>query len=642
MKTSNFTISSGTFHPFGVSKQKGGINFALFSNHAKGVTLRLFLPQKEDPFLEVPLKKSGKIWHILIKNLPEEIEYTYRCEGPYDFKKGLLFNKEMDLIDPYAKALSSSPKWNDPKKPIRGKIVFDPTFDWEHDARPFIPPEEMIIYELHVRGFTKHFSSSVKHPGLFLGIMEKIPHLKKLGVNVIELMPIHEFYEWENPLINPKTNEHLCNFWGYSTANFFTPMNRYGTSKELKELVKAIHREGMEVILDVVYNHTSEGNAINTYHSFRGIDNDSYYITDEHGYHNYSGCGNTFKCQHPYVQELILDSLRHFVLEYHVDGFRFDLASILCRDEKGHPMDTPPLIDRITKDPILAPTKMIAEPWDPGGLYQVGTFPSWKFAEWNGKFRDSVRRFIKGSESPKEFAQRFLGSPDLYRSNRKPFNSINFITIHDGFTLRDLVSYNQKHNEENGEQNRDGTNDNESWNCGAEGTTDDPATNTLRERQMRNFMITLFCAQGVPMLLMGDEYGHTRHGNNNTWGQDNDLNYFLWDELEKNQAFFSFLAKLIQFRKDHSLLHSAEFLTENEVQTTIDSPFIAFKLQELFIAFNPQGRAIEIELPPTDHSWHRIADTMLHIADDFPETPQPLNRTYQMGPYSAFIAKEMK
>ena len=606
----------------GVSKTAEGYQFSLFSHHATSVTLRLFKPGAEDPFAEKHLEKSGDIWSAQVKNLPETFEYTYRCDGPYDIKKGHLFNKEMDLVDPYAKQLNDTPKWNDHRIPPRGMIAPAKTFDWGHDSRPMIPLNELIVYEMHVRGFTQDESSQVKHPGTFLGMIEKIPHLKELGINAVELLPIHTFNERENLKVNPKTETQLFNYWGYSTGNFFTPMSSYGTSEDLKILIKELHRNDIEVILDVVYNHTSEGSYSDYYYSFRGIDNAIYYMVDENGYFNYSGCGNTLNCNHPIVQKLIIDSLRSFVTEYHVDGFRFDLASIFSRGLDGHPMKNPPLIDKITRDPILGPTKLIAEPWDPGGLYQVGSFPSWKFGEWNDQFRDQMRNFIRGNGDKEATKKKLMGSTDLYQS---PDKSYNFITIHDGFSLRDLVSYNQKHNELNGEQNQDGTDNNVSWNCGEEGPTNNDEILALREKQIRNFFVALLLSRGIPMILMGDEYGHTKQGNNNTWCQDNEPNYFLWDELEKKRALLQFVSKLIHIRKTHLKGNKIQWYDEPQ------EPFLACMINEtLLIAFNPSASTLTWNLP--EKKWTRLIDSSLPLKED-----ALAESHYTFSPYSSIV-----
>jgi glycogen operon protein len=444
-------------------------------------------------------------------------------------------------------------------------------FDWEHDRPLETPIEDLIIYEMHVRGFTRDASSGVA-PGMrgtFAGITEKIPYLKALGINCIELMPIYEFDEFEHSKPNPVTGELLMNYWGYSTVGFFSPKagyastgkNRDGTqvADELKTLVKELHSNGIEIMLDVVFNHTAEGNERGPTISFKGIDNRTYYMLTPEGYYfNFSGTGNTLNCNNPVVRSMVLDALRYWAAEYHIDGFRFDLAAILGRDQNGAPLLNPPLLEQLAYDPILAKCKLVAEAWDAGGLYQVGTFPAYgRWAEWNGKFRDTVRRFIKGDPGMVgELAQRIQGSPDLY-ATRGPTASINFITAHDGFTLMDLVSYNEKHNHQNGEDNSDGANDNYSWNCGWEGETDDPNINALRRRQIKNAVTILMCSLGVPMLLMGDEVGRTQRGNNNTYCHDSKLNWFDWTLIEKNADLLRFFRLINAFRRDHPALRSA-------------------------------------------------------------------------------------
>ena len=479
-------------------------------------------------------------------------------------------------------------------------------------------------------------------------------------------MPLFEFNENECLLRNPETDGQLLNYWGYSTCNFFSPMNRYGTGNrsvltEFKMLVKELHANGIEVILDVVYNHTNEGNQSGPIVSFKGLENAVYYMLAPNGeYYNFTGCGNTFNCNHPVVRELIRDSLRYWVTEMHVDGFRFDLASILVRSHDGIPLSNPPLIEAITHDPILANTKLIAEAWDAGGLYQVGTFPAMgKWAEWNGKYRDEVRSFIKGSEGAAgKFATRLGGSEDLYGKGRLPIHSINFITAHDGFTLADLVSYNEKHNLANGEENRDGDNNNLSWNCGVEGATEDPAILTLRERQRKNFLVALMVSQGVPMILMGDEYGHTKNGNNNTWAHDSRINWFQWDTLEASQPFFRFFQKIIAFRKAHSVLIRSRFLGPQEItwhglepekaDWGGSSSFLACSLTDtlknytLYIAFNAFHQEMAPRLPQRRKPWRRYVYTALLSPQDVVEeegAEEVKEETFTLAPYSALILK---
>ena len=673
-----FPCAKGHCFPLGASKQEGGLNFSLFSEHAIQVTLCLFLPLNLEPIAEIPfdpqINRTGYIWHILVKDLPyAELVYGYRLSGPTDDPK-MHYNPKVILSDPYARLLHTSNEWgrgvfNLDQSPPLGRVILEAPYDWEDDSPPNIPTKDLVIYEMHVRSFTQHESSKVKKPGTFAGILEKIPYLKKMGINAVELMPIFEFNECEIDTINPKTKQPLKNVWGYSTVNFFAPMNRFssnngwtGAIDEFRSLVKELHKHQIEVILDVVYNHTAEGGRKGPYFSFRGIDNSIYYMLSPDGdYLNFSGTGNTFNCNHPIVAQFIIDSLRYWVAELHVDGFRFDLASILTRSENGTPLPSPFVVDAITNDPILANIKLIAEAWDAGGLYQVGSFPGQgQWCEWNGKFRDTVRKFIKGTDDISgEFAWVMCGSQHIYGHDRRPYHSINFVTAHDGYSLRDLVSYQDKHNEENGEENRDGANDNESWNCGAEGPTEDQKILDHRNRQMRNFHTALMLAIGTPMLLMGDEYGHTRNGNNNTWCQDNELNWFLWDELEKNKDFARFYELLIHFRSQHPILKRSEFLSDKEVAWHGQSPlkpnwgkenrFLAYTLknpklkQYIYIAFNSYFHPVTITLPnpPQGKKWCRVIDTALPSPNDFLEDPTtaPLGHEYEMMEHSAFVVK---
>lgn len=672
MVKKKFKTTRGLPSPFGATPYPKGTNFALFSKHAEAVSLCFFNPE---PFYEISLDptlhKTGDVWHIFVYHLPLPCSYGYRVDGPYDPFQGHYFDNRLVLLDPYAKQVVSSTQWGSSARRDTSHIhlgVVDPlqNFDWGNEAHPNIPLKELIVYEMHVRGFTQDPSSRSEERGTFSAIIEKIPYLKSLGINAIELMPIHEFNEHDTMHRNPTTKELLDNYWGYSTANFFSPMNRYGTEREnviheFKTLVKELHANDIEIILDVVYNHTGEGQQEGPIFSFKGLENSVYYMLGPNGeYYNFSGCGNTVNCNNPVVRELIRDSLRYWVTEMHVDAFRFDLASILVRSHDGIPLSNPPLIEALTLDPILANTKLIAEAWDAGGLYQVGTFPAMgRWAEWNGKYRDSLRRFIKGSDSEvSEFATRICGSEDLYGKGRLPYHSINFIVSHDGFTLADLVSYNEKHNEQNGENNKDGTNDNESWNCGIEGPTDDPEVLALRERQMKNFHLALMVSQGVPMLLMGDEYRHTKFGNNNSWGHDSRLNWFQWDSLEENQPFFRFYQMMIAFRKKHPALTRSRFLSEHDItwhgiepgkpDWSKESRFIACSLPDpingytLYIAFNALYEELTVHLPWRDTPWHQIAYTMHPSPQDIVEEKEakPVKgKTYSLAPYSALILK---
>ena len=673
--TEKFETSRGFPQPYGATTHPQGVNFALFSKHAVQVSLCIFRPEESVPCCEIPfdpaINRTGNVWHLFVHDLSVKYHYGYRVAGPYNPLKGHYFDNRTILLDPYAKQVTSPLHWGSARSIERTHVhtgIIDPheEFDWGDDAHPKIPHRDLVIYEMHVRGFTQDISSGVKNRGTFDGIIEKIPYLKSLGVNALELMPIHEFNEMECFHRNPKTDEALYNYWGYSTINFFSPVNRYGTGKnstlwEFKNLVKELHAQGMEVILDVVYNHTAEGNQAGPIISFKGLENSVYYMLGPNGeYYNFSGCGNTLNCNTPVVRELIRDSLRYWVTEMHVDGFRFDLASILVRSHDGIPLANPPLIEAISLDPILADTKLIAEAWDAGGLYQVGSFPAMgTWAEWNGKYRDDVRSFLKGSDGAVgSFATRISGSEDLYGKGRLPIHSINFITSHDGFTLADLVTYNEKHNEANGEKNRDGDNNNLSWNCGVEGATDNKDILALRERQRKNFHVALMISQGVPMLLMGDEYGHTKEGNNNTWSHDSRLNWFQWDELEKNAAFFQFYQKMIKFRKDHPVLTRSRFLGQKDIiwhglkpenaDWSGKNRFIACSLPDLinnytlYIAFNAFFEEIIVELPTGKVPWKQYINTSLPSPQDIVSEEEALlidSAKMTLAPYSALVLK---
>lgn len=576
-KFEQFDLRPGKTMPFGATIVPGGVNFSVYSSFAYSCELVLFNKHEREPFAIIPFFdefRIGNVFSMIVFDLDyENIEYGFRMNGPNDFASGHWFDPEKILLDPYAKAIGGrdvwgvNPDWNNLFQ-YRSRIAFD-DFDWDDDRPLEIPMRDLIIYETHVRGFTKHSSSEVKYPGTFAAMREKIPYLKELGINCVELMPIYEFDEFENSRTSPTTGEKLLNYWGYSTVGFFAPKSGFAATgkfgmqvDEFKALVKDLHKNGIEVMLDVVFNHTAEGNEKGPYISFRGIDNKTYYmLTPEGYYYNFSGCGNTLNCNHPVVRNLILDCLRFWVSEYHVDGFRFDLASILGRNQDGSPMHNPPLLETLAFDPVLGKTKLIAEAWDAGGLYQVGAFPSWgRWAEWNGKYRDDVRKFLKGEEGMTGvIAQRLQGSPDLYPWQfRGTSASINFVTCHDGFTLMDLVSYNEKHNEANGEGNNDGGNDNHSWNCGWEGPCADESVNYLRKKQIKNAISILMLSKGVPMILAGDEFGNTQFGNNNAYCQDNDMSWLNWYDLKINEDIFNYFKRIIEFRKLHSGLKSAK------------------------------------------------------------------------------------
>ena len=580
-------LRAGRPQPFGATIVPGGVNFAVFSRHGTDCTLVLFQKGEARPFVEIPFPDAfriGNVWAMVVFGLDHEtIEYGYRMDGPHRPHAGHRFNPRHILLDPYARAIGGRPRWAAPPQdgdpmPFRGRVLID-DFDWQNDRQLELPAEDLIIYEMHVRGFTRDQSSGVKFPGTYAAIREKIPYLLHLGVNAVELMPIQEFDEHESDFFNPYTGQKLINYWGYSTIGFFAPKASYAATghlgmeaDELKALVKLLHRNGIEVILDVVFNHTAEGNERGPTISYRGLDNKTYYMLRPDGsYQNFSGTGNTLNCNNPVVRNLVLDALRYWVSEYHIDGFRFDLASILGRDAEGHPLANPPLLESLAHDPVLGRTKLIAEAWDAGGLYQVGSFPAYgRWAEWNGRYRDALRRFLKGdAQQVPEMAQMIKGSPHMYLE-RGPTASVNFVTCHDGFTLNDLVSYAEKHNEANGEDNRDGANDNNSWNWGHEGPTDDVGINVLRERLMRNAIAILMVCQGVPMILMGDEMAHTKYGNNNTYAQDNELNWLDWRRLEAHAGLFEFVRRCIAFRKAHPALRRRYHLHERDM---IDSGY---------------------------------------------------------------------
>lgn len=565
----------GRVFPFGASfVEDNGVNFSIFSREATGCSLLLFHHGDKKPYAEIPFPEEfriGDVFTMMVFGIHiETTEYGYRFEGDGNAEEGSLCDRKRIVLDPYAKSVSGRSVWG--RKPRdagpfvhRGQIIRE-DYDWEGDKPLEIPLEDLVIYEMHVRGFTQDASSGVRHRGTFAGIVEKIPYLKWLGVNCLELMPVFEFDEFE--YAGDKKRSSLLNYWGYSTVCFFAPKAGYAASSpfgmeadEFKNMVKKLHQNGIEVILDVVFNHTAEGNEDGPVISYKGIDSRTYYILDPDGHYlNLSGCGNTMNCNKAVVRNHILDCLRYWVYAYHVDGFRFDLASILTRGKDGTPMVSPPLIDALAHDAVLGRTKLIAEAWDAGGLYQVGNFPSWnRWSEWNGKYRDCARRFVKGDGGcAPELFMRIGGSGDLY-SARGPAASINFITCHDGFTMHDLVSYNDKHNEANLENNNDGSNDNNSWNCGAEGSTDDPEILALRQRQIRNFLTLLLTSRGIPMLLSGDEFANTQFGNNNAYCQDNEISWLDWKRLDAHQDLAEYVRTLLALRTAHPVLRARNF-----------------------------------------------------------------------------------
>jgi glycogen operon protein len=663
-----YQLRAGKPYPFGASIVRNGVNFAIFSRHAVSCTLVLFRHGEPTPMAEIPFPKEfmvGDVFTMTVFGLDSserDFEYGFRMEGLFAPHRGHWFNPDHILLDPYAKAIGGRDVWGEYVEsiyPHRAQLIFD-DYDWEEDRPLEIPIEDLVIYEMHVRGFTAHPSSEVKYPGTYAAIREKIPYLKELGVNCVELMPVFEFDEHEYDRYNPITGEKLINYWGYSTIGFFAPKTGYAATgryrmqvDELKTLIKDLHRNGIEVILDVVFNHTAEGNEKGPTISFRGIDNKTYYMLAPDGnYLNFSGTGNTMNCNNPVVRNMVLECLRYWVSEYHIDGFRFDLASILGRDQYGAPLANPPLIETLAYDPILAKCKLIAEAWDAGGMYQVGTFPAYgRWAEWNGKYRDTIRRFLRSDGGIIwEVAERLQGSPDLYYS-RGTGASINFITCHDGFSLRDLFSYNYKHNIANGEDNRDGTNDNYSWNCGWEGDSDDPNIIALRHKLIKNAVSLLLVSQGVPMILMGDEIAHTKSGNNNTYCHDNELNWMNWALKDENSEIFRFFKHMIAFRHAHPTLRNRRHFVHRDYKGSgypdiswhgtrswqpdwADySRTIAFMLcgkhakngeiedDYLYVAANMHWETHRFEMPrlPPKFEWYLFADTGLPTPLDINE-----------------------
>lgn len=566
-----FKIRPGFFRMYGACVASNGVSFTINSHGATRCTLLLFKPQASKPYARIPFPDSyriGDTYSMLVFDIkPDEFEYAFSFDGPYEPAKGLLFNEENVLLDPYSRAVTGQRKWGE--KPEGGKDfeyrarVVKSSFDWGDIKQLEQPFEDLVIYETHVRGYTKDKSSGVSAPGTFAGLKDKIPYLKDLGINAVELMPIFEFDEMESARVVDGVQ--LYNYWGYNTVSFFAPNTSYAFNEEhnhegdeLKSLIKALKENGIEVILDVVFNHTAEGNEMGPCFSFKGIDNNVYYmLTPDAHYYNFSGCGNVMNCNHPVVRSFIIDCLRHWAIEYRVDGFRFDLASILGRDQNGAPMANPPILESLAFDPVLGKMKLIAEAWDAGGLYQVGSFPSWnRWAEWNGRYRDDMRSFLNGDDGMAGNAiTRITGSRDLYSPESRGHKaSVNFMTCHDGFTLYDLYSYNEKHNEKNGWNNTDGDNNGHSWNCGAEGETDDPNVNGLRRRLIKNAFAALLCSRGPAMFFAGDEFCNTQFGNNNAYCQDNIISWLDWSRLEEFKEIHDFVRHMIQFRKEHPIL----------------------------------------------------------------------------------------
>lgn len=652
-----FKIRPGFFRMYGACVASNGVSFTINSHGATRCTLLLFKPQAPKPYARIPFLDSyriGDTYSMLVFDIkPDEFEYAFSFDGPYEPAKGLLFNEENVLLDPYSRAVAGQRKWGE--KPEGGKDfeyrarVVKSSFDWGNIKQLEQPFEDLVIYETHVRGYTKDKSSGVSAPGTFAGLKDKIPYLKDLGINAVELMPIFEFDEMESARVVDGVQ--LYNYWGYNTVSFFAPNTSYAFNEEhnhegdeLKSLIKALKENGIEVILDVVFNHTAEGNEMGPCFSFKGIDNNVYYmLTPDAHYYNFSGCGNVMNCNHPVVRSFIIDCLRHWAIEYRVDGFRFDLASILGRDQNGAPMANPPILESLAFDPVLGKMKLIAEAWDAGGLYQVGSFPSWnRWAEWNGRYRDDMRSFLKGDDGMAGNAiTRITGSRDLYSPESRGHKaSVNFMTCHDGFTLYDLYSYNEKHNEKNGWNNTDGDNNGHSWNCGAEGETDDPNVNGLRRRLIKNAFAALLCSRGPAMFFAGDEFCNTQFGNNNAYCQDNIISWLDWSRLEEFKEIHDFVRHMIQFRKEHPILrkmtkpsscqfpeisvhNGTPFNASTDYKTKLIGIMYAGRNEEdteddiVFYCMNAYWEPLVMQLPvlPNGKHWHVDTNTNAEYFD---------------------------
>lgn len=589
-----YTTEAGGPHPLGAVPDNNGVSFTLFSQHASSVELLIFA-KHDDPFpvqtivLDPTVHKTFHFWHVYVKGLKAGTHYAYRVDGPWNPSgEGHRFNRNKVLTDPYSKGNTSNLfvrgdacGWDDNvATSMRSVVVDTATYDWEGDTPLARPMANSIIYEMHVAGFTKSATSNVKNPGTFRGAIEKIPYLQDLGITAVELLPVFDF-DANEVLRNGPTNCPLVNYWGYSTIGFFAPEDTFCVTPEcgdhvteFRDMVKAFHKAGIEVILDVVFNHTDEGNHQGPVLNFKGIDNSLYYHlvdSDKQYYMDYTGCGNTFNCNHPVAEKFITDCLEYWVREMHVDGFRFDEASVLSRGMDGVPMEYPPVLWHIELSETLADSKIIAEAWDAAGAYQVGHFPGYRWAEWNGRYRDDIRKFVRGELGiVSQVAARIAGSADIYETNgHLPINSINFVTCHDGFTLYDLVSYNEKHNWANGENNNDGNDDNTSWNCGAEGETEDEGIRAFRRQQIKNFAVILLSSQGVPMIVAGDEVCRTQRGNNNAYCQDNEISWFNWDNAKDNEDMLRFWQLAIAFRQNrrHKVFQRKEFFHGNVVNS---------------------------------------------------------------------------
>ena len=690
------SVERGKNFPLGATLDGDGVNFAIYSKHATEVFLLLFDKSDGEPSDIIQLKQRDKfIWHARVNGLRAGQLYGYKVRGEYRPEWGLRFNDAKLLLDPYAKAisgkfrnpdnlllaydpqseardLSSDPRDN--TKIVPKAIVIDAGFDWQGDVSPDLRLEQLIIYEVHTKGFTAHRSSKVEHPGTYLGFIEKIPHLKRLGINAVELLPVHE-YVVDDFLLE----RGLTNYWGYNSIGFFTPESSYCTNRtsgcqvaEFKTLVRELHKAGIKVILDVVYNHSAEGNELGPSISFRGLDNLSYYSltgpadAPRRYYMNYTGCGNSLNFDSPAVIRLVMDSLRYWVEAMHVDGFRFDLASVLGREQDGHFQSSASFFDAVSQDPVLNRVIMVAEPWDLG-TYQVGNFPV-DWSEWNGKFRDTMRRFVKGDGGQlSDLGRRLTGSADLYgEDGRSAYNSINFITCHDGFTLHDLVAYNDKHNDRNGENNRDGANDNHSWNCGVEGDTDDPAVLALRKQMMKNYACDLLLSSGTPMVLGGDEFARSQRGNNNAYCQDNEISWFDWTLLERSAEIFEFFQKTIAFIQRFPVLQQRKFFLGKDLDDDCvpdlawfapdlgkprwqdaNGRTLCFQLdasedgshlgvERLFVILNADHEPQWVKLPPlgSGRAWHRAVDTSVPGKESFADAGKEI----RIDPADHYIA----
>lgn len=689
-------VRRGVPLPLGTHESAGGVNFSLFSRHASRVRLEFFdlaadaTPARVFEF-DPARNRTADVWHVWVKGIRPGQLYDYRLDGPYQPAEGHRFNFNKMLLDPFATAISPLPDWD--FGPARGydltaperellaskiddagampKCVFTHEhFNW-HDDRPLKHPwSQTVVYETHIRGFTVHPSSGVAHPGTYRGLMEKIPYLQELGVTAMELMPVYEFNEHQAPGINPQTGKPLRNYWGYDPVAFFAPKASYSSAGglgqqklEFKEMVRALHHAGIEVILDVVFNHTAEGSQLGPTLCYRGIDNAIFYMlaSEKRYYKDFTGTGNTINANHPVVRDHIMAALRYWVLEMHVDGFRFDLASVLGRDGIGKLLANAPLLERIAEDPILRDVKIVAEAWDSAGAYEVGSFSERRWAEWNGRYRDDIRRFWRGDDGMLGlFASRICGSADIYtKSGKGPECSINFVTCHDGFTLNDLVSYRDKHNEANGENNHDGTDANFSENCGAEGETTDAGIEALRKKQIKNFLLILLISRGVPMLLGGDEFRRTQGGNSNAWCQDNETSWHDWSGLQQHSEISRFTRGMLALRRAHPVLSKEQFYTDDEIQwynpqgglpdwTDPKAKQFACLIDEeeqsaLYLMFNAGADTIDFGLPtlPSGARWHLAADTArIAPGDLFAACEEPLwedPQKYQLSPRSSAI-----